>query len=780
MKKIISIILAVLMVGTAVYATDTAEPPAPQEAEYILFNLCDETIAGETITALESYADVAAPTVRGAANGGYGIQMRCYKSKGYAPEPRITFGTKVAADKYPFVKLCISYERASSTISNNLPMTSYIQFGGAVKTKIAELAADGQTLTDVSGNEYAFDDYKSTPAQTNFISIVTELDRTSAENSGESVSGDVSVTYCPAMSDETDYQNINSVSVLKYMVFCKTKEAAENFDISLKSASYTHDEVVYDATIDTIAHTATIDLPNGLVDETTFNAENVAVQIADSRCVATPADYTGEADFGVDYAVTNLEGDTVNWKLNINCMQLNDTYIAAMIDALNKLTEENKAEFLATYEWILNVKSEDYKNLEDEFKPGFFAGLEASAGTFTAENYEQIIKDEAFYSKVKSGGSADAFVLILKDSIYAENNSFKTFGDKLDTTQKETVYTEAVKETTFNAFSAAINEKSVVTAINSQVSYGEVQEIFESNLEFLGYTEEEYDELCSNTDSLEKVYMKLLDCGFEKSSEISAAFETAIDEVGEEAEDDEPSYSGGGGFSGGGGGGGGGISFSSVALPSINAEPQNVPAEVAPEEVPEEAPSEETPTVFGDLENAAWAKASIENLYAKGIINGKAENVFAPYDNVKREEFVKMIVVAFGIEAGEAEVAFDDVPKTAWYHEYVTAAVNAGIITGVDESKFGTETNISRQDMAVIADRVLKKLYGEYNTAEATEFADGEETAAYAKDAVSALAANGVITGDNGNFMPKDNATRAQCAVVIDRLITLAQTLQKG
>ena len=52
---------------------------------------------------------------------------------------------------------------------------------------------------------------------------------------------------------------------------------------------------------------------------------------------------------------------------------------------------------------------------------------------------------------------------------------------------------------------------------------------------------------------------------------------------------------------------------------------------------------------FSDVSGEHWAKEAVEALADKGIISGFGDGSFKPDNNVTREEFVKMAVVAFGI-----------------------------------------------------------------------------------------------------------------------------------
>ena len=181
------------------------------------------------------------------------------------------------------------------------------------------------------------------------------------------------------------------------------------------------------------------------------------------------------------------------------------------------------------------------------------------------------------------------------------------------------------------------------------------------------------------------------------------------------------------------------------------------------------------PTGFIDCENVSWAKDSILRLNKMGIINGKNANTFAPNDNTKREEFVKMLLLSSGIEpdAG-ATTNFGDVPSDSWYAPYVAKAVSLGIVTGVSDTEFGIGKEITRQDMAVLCYRMLAYLNKSVQTSDVYEFADESSISDYALESVKAMQGLGVIKGmDNNRFEPRALATRAQVAVVIDRLMNL-------
>lgn len=183
--------------------------------------------------------------------------------------------------------------------------------------------------------------------------------------------------------------------------------------------------------------------------------------------------------------------------------------------------------------------------------------------------------------------------------------------------------------------------------------------------------------------------------------------------------------------------------------------------------VRQEDPAKEEENVFTGFSDISghWAEKNILAMYHKGIINGFTDGTFRPEDNVTRAEFVKMFVSALNLEIGGA-VQFDDVVPEDWHYAYIATAFNAGIVNGVGTG-FNPDGAITRQDASAIVYRAI--MAGE--VAEGVTFADDAEIADYAKAAVAALSAKGIILGSDGYFNPTDNMTRAEAATIIQRIL---------
>lgn len=213
---------------------------------------------------------------------------------------------------------------------------------------------------------------------------------------------------------------------------------------------------------------------------------------------------------------------------------------------------------------------------------------------------------------------------------------------------------------------------------------------------------------------------------------------------------------------GGGGGGGGGISTpTKVEVPKIPEKP-------AEPTQPEEVKPEKT-HLFKDISNVAWAKDAIDVLYAKGVISGRSETIFAPDDNVTREEFVKMACELFGFTNTQAICNFEDVNSNDWFYIYVASAQEKGLVNGISEAEFGSGALLTREDLVTLAYRFAVAANVNFNSeAHYIPFNDHDLVSDYAKEALQTLAKYEIIGGKDGNmFYPEEYCTRAETAKIL-------------
>ncbi|MBP2110953.1 YDG domain-containing protein [Paenibacillus silagei] len=161
-----------------------------------------------------------------------------------------------------------------------------------------------------------------------------------------------------------------------------------------------------------------------------------------------------------------------------------------------------------------------------------------------------------------------------------------------------------------------------------------------------------------------------------------------------------------------------------------------------------------------------WAQNEVTDWVDKGLIQGYADGSFKPDNSLKRSEFMALINRAFGFTE-TAPVAYKDLSTSNWAYTEVAKAVKAGYISGYSDGTIGTGKTISRQEAAVIINRLLKLDAAKTGAL----FSDSKDIAAWALDSVNAVAAAGVMKGysEDNSFRPGREITRAEAVVSLTR-----------
>ena len=200
--------------------------------------------------------------------------------------------------------------------------------------------------------------------------------------------------------------------------------------------------------------------------------------------------------------------------------------------------------------------------------------------------------------------------------------------------------------------------------------------------------------------------------------------------------------------SGGGGGEGGGSSSFGV--------------------VPVVSPVNVSDTVFTDISGFEWAKNAILTLYEKKIVSGVGNGLFEPERIVKREEFIKMLILSIGRDIKTGDSSLSDVDNGAWYAPYIYTALIENIAKGITVDEFGIGMPITRQDAAVLIWRVENEPAAEYGGT----FSDESDIGEYAIDAVRWMKKEELISGyEDSTFRPQKPITRAEAAQILNSFI---------
>ena len=178
---------------------------------------------------------------------------------------------------------------------------------------------------------------------------------------------------------------------------------------------------------------------------------------------------------------------------------------------------------------------------------------------------------------------------------------------------------------------------------------------------------------------------------------------------------------------------------------------------------------------FTDIHNH-WAADNILFAASRGLLSGTSDTTFSPNTGMTRGMFVTALGRLAGINPDSYKTGkFTDVKADAYYAPYVNWAAQNGIVEGVTATTFAPDTNINREQMAVIMANYAKKLgYDLPKTLQAVTFADNAQISSWAKNAVRAMQQAGILAGKNGNkFDPKGTATRAEVATILRRFVEI-------
>ena len=185
---------------------------------------------------------------------------------------------------------------------------------------------------------------------------------------------------------------------------------------------------------------------------------------------------------------------------------------------------------------------------------------------------------------------------------------------------------------------------------------------------------------------------------------------------------------------------------------------------------------ETDPMPFSDVRGGySWAAPSVATLYKKGVILGYQSGLFHPGNNLSRGDFILMVVRAFGLTDTTAD-NFYDVPAGSYYYAAIAAAKADGIVLG-NNGYFYPDTELSRQDAAVILARALSATGTPLGSASASDlsgFSDAARVSDYAVSGLAALVRAGILQGNNGVLNPRAMITRAEMAVILSRAVAVA------
>ena len=164
-----------------------------------------------------------------------------------------------------------------------------------------------------------------------------------------------------------------------------------------------------------------------------------------------------------------------------------------------------------------------------------------------------------------------------------------------------------------------------------------------------------------------------------------------------------------------------------------------------------------------------WAKNTIEVLAGAGIVGGIDQKRFAPERAITRAELTSLLVRALDVPAATGSAEFKDVRENEWYAGSVSAAFAAGLVKGYEDGIFRPDQGITREELTTVLVRALDL---PTSTGEILPFTDAAKISSWAKNSVAAGVVGQLVKGyPDGTIRPQDAVTRAECAVMVYRML---------
>ncbi|MCI8590695.1 MAG: hypothetical protein HFE77_08340 [Clostridiales bacterium] len=185
--------------------------------------------------------------------------------------------------------------------------------------------------------------------------------------------------------------------------------------------------------------------------------------------------------------------------------------------------------------------------------------------------------------------------------------------------------------------------------------------------------------------------------------------------------------------------------------------------------------------VFSDIDAKAWYYKGIDYTVQNGLLVGTGRTKFEPERPFTRAMFAALLHRLSKQEVSEgAGMPFKDVSEQTWYYNDVLWAYGNKVVSGYSEEVFAPEENITREQMCLMMANFAKFIgyempencYENLIRGYLVHYDDEGKISDWAADAVRDCTAAGVVSGmGNGRFEPQGIATRAEVASMIRRFV---------
>ncbi|TBL81384.1 S-layer homology domain-containing protein [Paenibacillus thalictri] len=186
------------------------------------------------------------------------------------------------------------------------------------------------------------------------------------------------------------------------------------------------------------------------------------------------------------------------------------------------------------------------------------------------------------------------------------------------------------------------------------------------------------------------------------------------------------------------------------------------------------------PQEYSDVA-AHWAKQPVNDIGSRMVVSGTGDNLFNPDRDITRGEFAAIIVRGLALKVENGTTSFSDVKAADWYSGAIRTAAAYRLISGFEDGTFRPNESTTREQAMMIIARAMEitglrdTLSASSTDAKLRSYTDAANISPWAQSSVADSLAAGIMTGrTSAELAPKANMTRAEVAVIIQRLLRIS------
>lgn len=170
---------------------------------------------------------------------------------------------------------------------------------------------------------------------------------------------------------------------------------------------------------------------------------------------------------------------------------------------------------------------------------------------------------------------------------------------------------------------------------------------------------------------------------------------------------------------------------------------------------------------FNDVRAGHWAESSIISVADRGWMGGTTENSFSPDTPLTRAQAAVIIVRALGYSnVSPKNYLFTDTVGH-WARREIEIAREQGFVGGIGHNKYAPNSPLTREQLANILFNIFQYNYHFTSRSPFPDLASNR----WSYRPILAIYQNGKIGGfEDGTFRPSQSSTRAQMAVLMERM----------